>query len=66
MFFYYFKSIIRNLRQPNFRLLFGLGLVFLSMILIFAVVLSTYEKNITFSEYINDNGIRVFLTRLMA
>ena len=50
MYFYYIKRIIRKLRQPDFRLLFGLGLIFLLMILIFASVLSTYEKNITFSD----------------
>ncbi len=50
MYFYYFKRIIRKLRQPDFRLLFGLGLIFLLMILVFASVLSTYEKNITFSD----------------
>ena len=50
MYFYYIKRIIRKLRQPDFRLLFSLGLIFLLMILIFAFVLSTYEKNITFSD----------------
>ena len=50
MYFYYFKNIIRKLRQPEFRLLFGLGLILLLMILIFASVLSTYEENITFSD----------------
>ena len=46
--FYSFKRIWRKLRQPDIRLLSGLGLVFLLMILIFASVLSTYEKNVTF------------------
>ena len=50
MYFYYIKRVIRKLRQPDFRLLFSLGLIFLLMILIFASVLSTYEKNITFSD----------------
>jgi voltage-gated potassium channel len=50
MYFYYFKRVIRKLRQPDIRLLFGLGLIFLLMILVFASVLSTYEKNITFSD----------------
>jgi voltage-gated potassium channel len=50
MYFYYIKRVIRKLRQPDFRLLISLGLIFLLMILIFAFVLSTYEKNITFAD----------------
>ena len=50
MFFYSFKRIWRKLRQPDIRLLSGLGLVFLIMILVFASVLSTYEKNVTFLD----------------
>ena len=50
MFFYPFKRILRKFRQPEIRLLFVLGLIFFSMILIFAFVLSTYEKDMTFSD----------------
>ena len=50
MYFYYIKRVIRKLRQPDFRLLISLGLIFLLMILIFAFVLSNYEKNITFAD----------------
>jgi voltage-gated potassium channel len=50
MYFHFLKSAWRKLRQPDIKLLFGLGLIFLLMILIFASVLSTYEKNITFSD----------------
>ena len=50
MYFYSFKRIWRKLRQPDIRLLFGLSLTFLLMILVFASVLSTYEKNVTFLD----------------
>jgi len=50
MYFYSFKRVLRKLRQPDIRLLFGLGLMFLLMILVFAFVLSTYEKGVTFLD----------------
>jgi voltage-gated potassium channel len=50
MFFYPFKRIVRKLRQPDIRLLFALGLIFILMIVIFAFVLSTYETNMSFSD----------------
>lgn len=51
MYFYPFiKHILRKLRQPDIRLLFALGLIFLLMIVVFASVLSIYEKGMTFSD----------------
>ena len=50
MYFYFLKRTWRKLRQPDIKLLFGLGLIFLLMILVFASVLSTYEKNVTFLD----------------
>jgi voltage-gated potassium channel len=50
MFFYPIKRIRRKFRQPEIRLLFVLGLIFFSMILVFAFVLSIYEKDMTFSD----------------
>ena len=50
MFLYTFNRILRKLRQPDVRLLFALGLIFFLMILAFASVLSTYEKDMTFSD----------------
>ena len=50
MHFYSFKRVLSKLRQPDIRLLFGLGLIFLLMILVFASVLSTYEKDVTFLD----------------
>ena len=50
MYFYYIKRILRKIRQPDIRVLFALGLVFLLMILIFAGVMSAYEKDLTFAD----------------
>jgi len=50
MYFYFLKRTWRKLRQPDIKLLLGLGLIFLLMILVFASVLSTYEKNVTFLD----------------
>ncbi len=50
MYFFTFNRIRRKLRQPDIRLLFALGLIFLLMIVVFASVLSTYEKGMTFSD----------------
>lgn len=50
MYFYYFKRLLRKLRQPDTRIILGLGLTFFLMILIFALVLSTYEKGVTFFD----------------
>ena len=51
MYFYPFiKHILRKLRQPDIRLLFALGLIFFLMIVVFASVLSIYEKGMTFSD----------------
>lgn len=45
-----FKRVLRILKQPDIRLLFGVALIFLFMILTFAFVLSTYEKDLTFFD----------------
>ncbi|MFP6637238.1 MAG: ion channel [Nitrospinaceae bacterium] len=50
MFFYPINRILRKLRQPETRLLFVLGSIFLLMIVVFALMLSTYEKDMTFSD----------------
>ena len=50
MYFYPFRRVLRKLRQPDIRLLFGLGLIFFLMIVVFASVLSTYEKDLTFLD----------------
>ncbi len=50
MYFYLLQPILRKLRQPDIRLLFVLGLIFFLMIVIFASVLSTYEKDVTFLD----------------
>ena len=50
MYFYFLKPILRKLRQPDIRLILGLALIFVLMILIFAFVLSTYEKGVTFFD----------------
>lgn len=50
MYFNFLKRTWRKLRQPEIRLLFSLGVIFLLMILVFASVLSTYEKNVTFLD----------------
>ncbi len=50
MYFYSFRRILRKFRQPDIRLIIGLGLIFSLMILVFAWVLSTYEKNVTFLD----------------
>lgn len=50
MYFYYLKLVLRKFRQADIRMLFGLGVIFLLMILVFASVLSTYEKNVTFFD----------------
>jgi len=48
--FYFFKRILKKLSQPEIRMLIGLGVVFFLMILIFAFVMSTYEKDVTFLD----------------
>ncbi|MCH8157827.1 MAG: hypothetical protein IID18_08795 [Nitrospinae bacterium] len=50
MYFYLLQPILRKLRQPDIRLLFVLGLIFFLMIVVFASVLSTYEKDVTFFD----------------
>ena len=50
MLFYFFKRILRKFSQPEFRMLIGLGAVFFLMILVFAFVMSTYEKDVTFLD----------------
>ena len=50
MYFYFFKRILKKLSQPEARILIGLSAVFLLMILIFAFVMSTYEKGVTFLD----------------
>ena len=50
MYFYSFKRFLRKLRQPDIRVNLGLALTFLSMFLVFALVLSTYEKGVTFFD----------------
>ena len=50
MHFYFFKRIFKKLSQPEIRIMIGLGAVFFLMILIFAFVMSTYEKDVTFLD----------------
>ena len=50
MLFYFFKRILNKFSQPEFRMLIGLGAVFFLMILVFAFVMSTYEKDVTFLD----------------
>ena len=50
MHFYFFKRIFKKLSQPEIRIMIGLGAVFFLMILIFALVMSAYEKDVTFLD----------------
>ncbi|MBT3515336.1 MAG: hypothetical protein HN474_08485 [Nitrospina sp.] len=50
MHFYFIKRILKKLGQPEIRMLIGLGVVFCLMILVFAFVMSTYEKDVTFLD----------------
>ena len=50
MHFYTFRRILRKLRQSDIRMVLGLGLIFSLMVLIFAWVLSSYEKGVTFYD----------------
>jgi voltage-gated potassium channel len=50
MHFYFFKRIFKKLSQPEIRMMIGLGAVFFLMILVFAFVMSTYEKDVTFLD----------------
>ena len=50
MHFYFFKRILKKLSQPEIRILIVLAAVFFLMVLVFAFVMSTYEKDVTFLD----------------